>query len=464
MSKLLIGLLAAFAFVIVLLVAVAAIYRTMHPRAASGVATTSSARPPGPASPPAPSANTSPAGSADQGFLYGRVFTRDGGTLEGRLRFGGQEEAFWNDMFNGVKHENRWIEMLPPERRPKAGHEISIFGWTLGNVEHESGGTRQLVARFGEIVRLEARGKLVHVTLKNGTEYDVNRFDASDFDDNVTVWDRTRGEVPLDSMWVNAIEFLPTPALGEVPTRLHGTVHTPQGDFTGSIAWDRSEGVGTDDLDGRTAEGDVSLRFDTIRSIARRPQGALVTLLDGREIKIGDTINNGIAVDDPRYGRVVISWDAFERADFTPGGSGPAYGDFPPGSPLTGSVTARDGRRLTGRLVYDLDESETIESFDSTADGVDYNVPFGLLASIQIPGGEAGANKDVKVVLHSGEMLSLERDGDLTNQNAGMLVFATGGENPVYLPWEEIERIDFDRPPAMYPDIGTTTARSPGSS
>ena len=462
MSKVVIALFAAFALVIVLLVAVAAVYRTMHPRA--DVETTSSARPSGPAPPPAPSTNTRPAGSADQGFIYGRVFTRDGGTLEGRLRFGGQEEAFWNDMFNGVKHENRWIASLPPERRPKAGHEISIFGWKVGNVEHEVGGARQLVARFGELTRLEARGKLVHVTLKNGTEYDVNRFDASDFDDNMTVWDPSQGEKRLDSMWVNAIEFLPTPALGEVPARLYGTVRTPQGEFTGTITWDRAEGVGTDDLDGRTEEGDVSLRFDTIRSIARRPQGSLVTLLDGQEIKIGDTLNNGIAVDDPRYGRVVISWDAFERADFTPSGSGPAYGDFPPGSPLTGSVTARDGRKLTGRLVYDLDESETIESFDSTADGVDYNLPFGLLASIQIPGGEAGANRDVKVVLHSGEVLSLERDGDLTNQNAGMLVFATGSENPVYLPWEEIERIDFDRPATMYPDLGTTTAKSPGSS
>jgi hypothetical protein len=94
-----------------------------------------------------------------------------------------------------------------------------------------------------------------------------------------------------------------------------------------------------------------------------------VTLLDGREIVLSGTAkvggNRGVYVDDPRYGRVLVSWDAFERVDFSPGGSGPAYGDFPPGRPLTGSVTTRAGRRLAGRLVYDLDESETTETLDA---------------------------------------------------------------------------------------------------
>ena len=144
-------------------------------------------------------------------------------------------------------------------------------------------------------------------------------------------------------------------ALGAAPDRMHGTVRTRQRDFTGFLAWNRDEGVGTDELDGRTADGELSLRFDTIRSIARRSRdSSLVTLLDDRELVFtgnGDVGrgNRGIYVDDPRYGRVLISWEAFERVDFSPGGSGPAYGDFPPGRPITGSVTTRAGRRLAGR-------------------------------------------------------------------------------------------------------------------
>jgi hypothetical protein len=73
------------------------------------------------------------------------------------------------------------------------------------------------------------------------------------------------------------------------------------------------------------------------------------------------------------------SRDAFERVDFSPGGTGPAYDVSPPGHPLTGSVITRSGRHLVGRLVYDLDESETTETLDAPSQGVDYTIPFGHL-------------------------------------------------------------------------------------
>jgi hypothetical protein len=243
------------------------------------------------------------------------------------------------------------------------------------------------------------------------------------------------------------------------PYRLHGTVRTRQGDFTGFVQWDREECVGPDELDGHTAQGELGLRFDTIRSIARRSRdSSLVTLLDGREIVLSDTRevghgNRGIYVDDRRYGRVLISWDAFERVDFSPGGSGPAYGDFPPGSPLTGSVTTRAGRRLAGRLVYDLDESETIETLDAPSEGVDYTIPFGLIASIVPPGREERGAQHASVTLHDGEELQLERAGDLGEGNAGMLIFVEGRRRPEYVPWTDVEQVDFDRPQAMYPPL-----------
>jgi len=108
---------------------------------------------------------------------------------------------------------------------------------------------------------------------------------------------------------------------------------------------------------------------------------------------------------------VLISWDAFERVDFSPGGSGPAYGNFPPGRPLTGSVTTRAGRE------------------------------------------ERGAQR-ARVTLHSGEELQLERTGDLGEGNAGMLIFVDGRERPEYVPWTDVEQVDFDRPTAIYPPLG----------
>ena len=237
-------------------------------------------------------------------------------------------------------------------------------------------------------------------------------------------------------------------------------MRTRQGDFTGFVQWDREECVGSDELDGHTADGKLSLRFDTLRSIARRSRdSSLVTLLDGREIVLSGTRevghdNRGIYVDDRRYGRVLISWDAFERVDFSPGGSGPAYGDFPPGRPLMGSVTTRDGRRLAGRLVYDLDESETTETLDAPSQGVDYTIPFGLIASIVPPGREEHGARRARVTLQSGEELQLERTGDLGKGNAGLLIFVDGRQRPEYVPWTDVGQVDLDRPPAMYPPLG----------
>jgi hypothetical protein len=35
-----------------------------------------------------------------------------------------------------------------------------------------------------------------------------------------------------------------------------------------------------------------------------------------------------------------------------------------------------------------------------------------------------------------------------------MLIFIDGGERPEYVRWSDIEQLDFQRPPAMYPPLG----------
>ena len=360
-----------------------------------------------------PATTFSPASTeaGHQGFLHGRVTTDDGATHLGRLRFGGDEEASWGDYFNGVKRGNPWTAHLPGERLTKTRSPLRIFGFEIPLGEDQIDFGRPFMARFGDIARIEGRGRhVVQVTLKSGTVFDVARMAANDFDDGVRVWDEKRGVVNLAS-WaggippparvrIRSIDLLPGAVGGAADGRLHGTARTRHGDFSGFVQWDRQACVGADELHGRTADGQRRLRFDTIRSIARRsPDNALVTLRDGREIVLSGTrdgdFSRGIYVDDQRYGRVLVSWDAFERIDFSAGGSGPAYNDFPPGRSLRGSVTTRAGRRLTGRLVYDLDESETTETLDAPSDGVDYTIPFGLLASIAPDSGdESGDARD----------------------------------------------------------------------
>jgi hypothetical protein len=446
---------------LLVLLAVAVGYRALdrddHRAAATSPESTSSSAP--------VAAETHPAPETHQGFLYGRITTVDGATFEGRLRCGGDQEAFWGDYFNGKELENPWLAHAPPERLPKEERRpFEIFGIKIGRGEKQPDVGRQFMARFGEIARIEAHGREVRVTLKSGTVFELDRLFASDFDDGLRVWDGRRGVADLGSLRIYTIELLPTPppttGSAAAPYRLHGTVRTRQGDFTGFVGWNGDDSVGPDELVGRTAEGELSLRFDTLRSIARRArESSRVTLLDGREIVLSGTAdvgdgNRGIDVDDRRYGRVRISWDAFERVDFSPGGSGPGYGDFPPGHPLTGSVTTRAGRRLAGRLVYDLDESETTDTLDADSQGVHYTIPFGLIASIAPAGREERGAHRARATLHNGEELRLERTGDLREENAGMLIFVDGRARPDYVPWSDVEQVDFDRPPAMYPPLG----------
>jgi hypothetical protein len=107
-------------------------------------------------------------------------------------------------------------------------------------------------------------------------------------------------------------------------------------------------------------------------------------------------------------------------------------------------VTTRSGRRLAGRLVYDLDESETTDTLDAQYQGVDYTIPFALIASIVPLEPDARGAHRAKVILHGGEELQLERSADVGQRHGGVLVFTRGRERPEYLRWEEVQRIDVD--------------------
>jgi hypothetical protein len=405
-----------------------------------------------------------PTSSAHEAFLYGRVTMENGDVYEGRLRFGGDEEALWGNYFNAVKKGNAWAAQAPhellTERVP-----VRLFGFTIAHNEREIDLGRPFMVRFGDIARIDAPGRELRVTLKSGTTFDLARFGADDFADGVRVWDSQGGVVDLDEWDISSIEFLPAAGSDDdISNRLYGTVRTRTGEFTGFVQWNRKHVLGSDELvpdgadmrsDHRLTRSDLSLTFDDVRSIERRSErSSLVTLVDGREVLVSDPResygNSGMYVDDPRYGRVLVSWDAFERVDFSLGVHGPAYRDFPAGQPITGTVVTREGRRLTGRLVYDLDESESTETLDAPAEGVDYMFPFGLVASIQLP--EGRGDQRARVTLHSGEWLLLGLSGDLAG-NAGMLIFTDGSAHPDFVRWTDIAQIDLDRPTEMYPSV-----------
>lgn len=401
--------------------------------------------PAAPATPARPLTETPSAPAPHPEFLYGRITTVDGKTFEGRFRWGETQESFWSDYFNGQKESNRWAPLVPAERWPVERERIKVFGFDFGYRDRPLSRRRLFMVRFGDLARIEPEADEVRVTMKNGTVFVLARFEASDFDDGVRVWDEQAGVVNLDSLRIRAVEFLPTAPLATVPERLHGTVTTATQSFTGFLQWDREHGLGSDELRGKN--GRLGVRLDEIRSIRRSSKETATAILnDGREIAdaVQGNYYRGVYVDDPRYGRVLVSWDAFQKLDLSPPGAadrGLGYDDFPAGSALMGTVTTRDGRRLVGRLVFDLDESETTETLDAPIAGVDYTMPFGLVAEITP---EEGA---VRVRLRNGEELRLEPKGDLGPSNLGLLIFSEGDSDPEYVAWREVTQVDLRAPP-----------------
>lgn len=377
-----------------------------------------------------------------KGFLYGTVSTRSGATYEGRLRWG-KEEAFWTDHFNASK-ESRPLAREIPKRHRDGEQTLRVLGRSFGMRWNEEAG-RQLIVRFGDLRSILPHGSdEATLVLKSGGKLEIGG-GSNDVDGRVTVWDRSLGEVQVDWDKIRRVDFKPAPAdLPGLPARLFGTVRTTSETLRGFVQWDKEECLSTDLLDGETEDGKLAVEMGKVRSIERRGKGSsTVTLKDARELVLRgtndvDDDNRGIFVDDPRFGRVLVPWRAFDRVDFEEAGSGPGYDDFPVLGPLEGAVTTRAGAVHKGRIVFDVDESEGWESLDGESARLEYSIPFFMVASVS-PAGTTRARVTLK---GDGRELTLEDSTDVTDANAGVFVLE-GADKKTYVPWQDVKRIDF---------------------
>jgi hypothetical protein len=385
----------------------------------------------------------------NKGFLYGKVVTEKGTEYTGFLRWGNQE-AFWDDLFHSAKEDLPFIDFLDDEDLE------DVYGkkrrsWRLFKkyeVSFDDDMSRVFISRFGDIALIEAKGDGdAELRMKSGEEYEVSGY-ADDVTSNIHVNDESLGMIDLHWDRIDTIEFMPVPRGADPGVwRLHGTVMTDEGEFKGYIQWDKQECLSSDELDGDTDDGRVSVEMGRIRSIeARGRRSSDIVLKDGREMNLDGTNdvnseNRGVMVEDERFGRVTIGWRAFEKVTFSDaGGSGKGYDEYKALGPLQGTVTDDDGKTYKGRIVYDLDESEGWEILNGDIGYVEFDIPFYRIRSIE-PRGDDGA----RLTLTNGEKLLLEDGHDVTENNAGILILIGGDEDkPKYVPWDEVEIIEFD--------------------
>jgi len=387
-------------------------------------------------------AGTASAGA--EGFLYGTILTEGGRQYTGILRWG-DEEAFWDDLFNGDKSKLPYMDRLPEDRRKR--REIKVFGLRISYDWDEDAMGRQFVTRFGEIQEIRPlSGDKVDVKMKGGSTYRLDG-GSNDIGATISVQDPEAGTVEIEWKKMERIEFASAPAsLRPEVQRLYGEVTTENGMFRGFIQWDSQECLSTDKLDGDSEDGRLSLEMGRIRAIEKKSRSSsTVEMKDGRKWDLRGTNDvdssiRGISVEDERFGRIKISWDSFRRVEFRPApGSGRAYAEYKPGAPLRGSVTDHDGKTWKGRLIFDLDESESWEMLNGERQGVEYDTPMEMVRSI-----EPRDKDSCTIALREGRELRLEDGQDVSEANAGILVIPDGTGSEQYVPWDQVRRIDFE--------------------
>ena len=135
-----------------------------------------------------------PAGAQDapdpRGFLYGTIETDSNKTYRGLLRWG-NEEAFWDDLFNSAKSELPALDKYGDKETGR--RRIEIFGFTIGYRYDENPTERVFIARFGDIAEIEVQGgEDVRVTMKDGSKLELEGA-SNDVGATVTVLDESLG-------------------------------------------------------------------------------------------------------------------------------------------------------------------------------------------------------------------------------------------------------------------------------
>jgi hypothetical protein len=382
-----------------------------------------------------------------EGFIYGKVYLDDR-TYTGPLRWG-NEEVLWTDFFNASKSGNQYGKMVPDKKDDEEDGSWFSQDWSFGSIWEDKIVAHKFSCQFGNLVMLTRMNRnRVSLKFKNGGQLVVDGEGYNDVGSKIQVIDQDLGTVKLDWDRILKIEFLSTPSHleGVFGTPLFGTVEgTRKEKMTGYIIWDDDERLSTDRLDGDDRDGDVSVKFGDVTSIEKEGRGSRIVLRSGKKLMLTNSNdvndeNRGVLVVVPDLGVVRFSWDAFHKVTFSEPFMNPqAYAQFTKPMVLKGKVSRLDGDDLSGRIVYDIDETLDIEVLEGKENDIEYIIPMKNIRKITPKNTEFSS-----IELRNDERLLLGDGQDVSNRNGGVLVFAKGKKEPEYVSWKKINEITFD--------------------
>ena len=292
------------------------------------------------------------------------------------------------------------------------------------------------------------RWQKVELQLRDGSKVIVSGKGTNDMDTPITIYDEQKGKVEIEWMEIVDIEFLKEPsqfksAIGEP---LYGTVFTSEGNYSGTIEWDKDERVTSDELDGEQDKGKFKSTFSKIKAIQPHLVGSMVTMDNGERIYVFGSNdvnkkNRGITVTNEEIGHINVDWANLEKVEFTPrkkGGKG--YNQFQKPREISGTVKTKEGKSLKGKIVFDLDEQYDYEVLNGGTGKMFFEIPFRNIKRIS-PQNE----RNCTVELKSKQQIQLRDSQDVTFKNEGLLVFQNSNSTtPVYVSWREVEEVVFN--------------------
>jgi hypothetical protein len=385
-------------------------------------------------------------------YLYGNITTVDGDVYRGAIRWG-NEEVFLTDLFNAEKEENPYLKYLPGRKENfKKKKDIktkirSRFELNL-NEERKNESTkydRKFQCRFGDIKSLSVTGReSVSLELKNG-KYINLKGGSNDVGTKVWIIDQEFGLLKIDWDRIDVLHFEKAPEKTEnFGEPIYGKLTTTKGEFTGFIQWDHDERLLSDKLDGRGRDGELSILFSKIKSIEKTETGSRVSLFSNRDFELTgendvNEYNRGIVVSIPNVGRVDFPWSHFLSLEIypCPFNQDQCFSEFGESKRLRGIVHTKKGESVQGIIVYDLDEAMDSEMLNGLNDELEFALPFRNIQDIK-----PMAYNYCLVELKNGMNLYLGDQSDVSDKNAGVIVFIKEGEHRVFR-WLEIDSIKF---------------------
>ncbi|MDO1445246.1 hypothetical protein Q0590_03240 [Rhodocytophaga aerolata] len=387
-------------------------------------------------------------GQIQAGFIYGKITMVDNTTHEGVIQWS-RNELHWNDIFRATKQENKVLQFLSSDEIKRLSEEEKTekMDWGFMRLWENRYPAKQHVfeCQFGYIRSITVTGeKSARLTLKNGTTVDVSG--QEDTGRKIYILDKQGRRSKLEWAAIKSVVFKSTPSHVLAPTiiPLYGTVTTTSGEITGFIQWDMDESLNMHYLDGKQGETKKAFQFSEVSHIEKIADNTCrLTLVSGEKIELSDTddvgkSNHGILVKTAESVTIKIKWHDFQKAAFTTKVPQPVpYTDYRKPKALSGKVKLMDGTIQQGSLIFDLDESMSMELLKGKSKELLYHICFSHIKSVQRKNDRYAA-----VTFTNGKTIELTGTNDVTDKNWGILI-TNSSKKPTYVPWNKVDYVTF---------------------